>query len=113
VLLYDIGFFLQSAAFIGILHHRSGAFIGPHAKEVLSFLVGSLLGDLGGEKRGATRFKIWQGVSSCSLSTLATHIFSSRGYCSPKIPQPVERKLVPGQTIPTSALFLDVLIYKC
>lgn len=88
-----------------ILHHRSQAFIGPHAKDVLSILVGSLLGDLGGESRPSARCKFWQSSVHAQYLLWLHGFFSTRGYCAPTIPKSTARKLTTGQYSPSSAFF--------
>lgn len=61
---------------------------GPHNEEVISFLVGNLLGESWGEKRGhASRFHLH--ISSRNVEYLHWfhQFFSLRGYCSPKKPK--------------------------
>jgi len=66
--------------------------IGPHSEEVVSILVGSMLGDSWGEKRiSATRFHIQ--VSSPNMEYLfwLHQFFANRGYCSPEKVKPIRQ----------------------
>lgn len=63
--------------------------IGPHNKEVLSVIIGSMLGDSNGEKHGqGTRFILQQEESNMEYLFWFYRFFAERGYCSnikPKI----------------------------
>lgn len=57
--------------------------IGPHNEDVLSILVGSLLGDGWAEKRGnATRFHIHMASRNMEYLHWLHQFFAERGYCS-------------------------------
>jgi len=103
-LFYTNGLPYKDSIFLGVLHHHSGAFIGPHEKEVLSILVGSLLGDLGAEMRNSTRFKFWQGSVHTDYLLWLYSFLSARGYCSPKVPLVKDRKSTVGSN-PTRAVY--------
>ena len=63
--------------------------IGPHNKDILSILFGSLLGDAHGEKRlkgQGTRFSFFQEDSHVEYIYFLHKLISDFGYCNPKIP---------------------------
>jgi ubiquinol-cytochrome c reductase cytochrome b subunit len=63
--------------------------IGPHNKDILSILFGSLLGDAHGEKRLkglGTRFSFFQEDSHVEYIYFLHKLISNYGYCNPKIP---------------------------
>jgi hypothetical protein len=62
--------------------------IGPHSEEVVSTLVGSLLGDGWAEKRsGSTRFQIHASSRNIEYLAWLHQFFHTRGYCSPTKPK--------------------------
>lgn len=62
--------------------------IGPHNEEVLSTLVGCLLGDSWAEKRsGSTRFQIHASSRNIEYLAWLHKFFHTRGYCSPTRPK--------------------------
>ena len=67
---------------------RATSRIGPHKKQVLSLLVGNLLGDSWGEKRyNSSRFHIYTSSKQIEYLYWLHKIYSQAGYCNPKRPQ--------------------------
>lgn len=67
--------------------------IGPHDKEVLSVLLGHLLGDAHGEKRcNTSRFTIHMSSRNAEYIFWSHKFFAERGYCSSK--KPVVKKQI-------------------
>ena len=67
--------------------------IGPHDKEVLSALVGHLLGDAHGEKRcNKSRFTVHIQSRNAEYIFWSHKFFVEKGYCSPK--KPVVKKQI-------------------
>lgn len=67
--------------------------IGPHNKDVISVLVGNLLGDGRGEKRGkSSRFQIHISSRKMEYVSWVHGFFAERGYCS--LEKPVVRKTI-------------------
>ena len=63
--------------------------IGPHNKDVLSIIFGSLLGDAYAEKRAGglgTRIIFYQEAVHVGYLYYLHKLFSNLGYCNPKIP---------------------------
>ena len=63
--------------------------IGPHNKDVLSIIFGSLLGDAYAEKRAGglgTRIIFYQEAVHVEYLYYLHKLFSNLGYCNPKIP---------------------------
>lgn len=63
--------------------------IGPHNKEIISIIFGSLLGDTHGEKKllgVGTRFSFNQEASHVEYLMFLHKLFSKLGYCNPKLP---------------------------
>jgi hypothetical protein len=63
--------------------------IGPHNKDVISIIFGSLLGYAYGEKRllgVGTRFKFSQEATHVKLLMYSHKLFSELNYCNPKLP---------------------------
>jgi len=63
--------------------------IGPHNKDVLSIIFGSLLGDAHAEKREkgtGTRISFYQEGSHIKYILFLHNLLSKLGYCNPKIP---------------------------
>ena len=63
--------------------------IGPHNKDVLSIIFGSLLGDAYAEKRAGglgTRINFYQEAVHVEYLYSLHKLFSNLGYCNPKIP---------------------------
>lgn len=62
--------------------------IGPHNWDIISVIVGNLLGDGWGENRmGNTRFHIHMGSPNVEYLMWLHKFYSERGYCSPKKPE--------------------------
>jgi len=62
--------------------------IGPHNKDIISIIVGSLLGDGWGEKRiNSTRFHIHCSQKNVEYLMWLHKFLSTRGYCSPIKPK--------------------------
>jgi len=62
--------------------------IGPHNKDVISIIFGSLLGDAYGEKRlsgKGTRFNFYQEAVHVEYMLFLHKLFSELGYCNPKL----------------------------
>jgi ubiquinol-cytochrome c reductase cytochrome b subunit len=62
--------------------------IGPHNKDVISIIFGSLLGDTYAEKRFfkvGTRFSFSQEASHVKYLIFLHKLFSELGYCNPKL----------------------------
>lgn len=78
---------------------RAHSRIGPHSKQVLSVLVGNLLGAGSAEKRhGSTRFQIYMEAHQMEYVCWLHKIFSKAGYCNPKRPQ-IHRRIGKGNRI--------------
>jgi ubiquinol-cytochrome c reductase cytochrome b subunit len=63
--------------------------IGPHNKDIISIIFGSLLGDGQGEKRFlgvGTRFSFSQEASHVNYLMFLHKLFSELGYCNSKLP---------------------------
>jgi LAGLIDADG DNA endonuclease family len=63
--------------------------IGPHNKDIISIIFGSLLGDAYGEKRllgVGTRFSFYQEAVHVEYMLFLHKLFSDLGYCNPKLP---------------------------
>jgi hypothetical protein len=61
--------------------------IGPHREDILSTLVGGLLGDCSAEKRSnATRFFFHASSKNVRYIRSLHKLFADNGYCNPKIP---------------------------
>ena len=63
--------------------------IGPHNKDVISIIFGSLLGDAHGEKRllgVGTRFSLYQEAVHVEYIMFLHKLFSDLGYCNSKLP---------------------------
>lgn len=72
--------------------------IGPHNKDFLEFLQGSLLGDSYLERHGNGSRLCLQQESSHKAYLLWSHKFlASRGYCNPKIPEIQSRLGIKGK----------------
>lgn len=66
--------------------------IGPHNQEVISTLVGNLLGDCWGEQRnGATRFHLNIGSPNVEYIFWLHKFYSERGYCSLNKPKKLKQ----------------------
>ena len=68
--------------------------IGPHNKDVISVIFGSLLGDAHAERRLkglGTRISFFQEDVHVEYILYLHKIFSDLGYCNPKIPSPTTR----------------------
>lgn len=74
--------------------------IGPHNKDILSILFGSLLGDAHAEKRLkglGTRFSFFQEDSHVEYIYFLHKLLSNSGYCNPKTPTVSKRLGVKGK----------------
>jgi ubiquinol-cytochrome c reductase cytochrome b subunit len=63
--------------------------IGPHNKDILSIIFGSLLGDAHGEKRNmgtGTRITFYQESSHVEYMLYLHRLLSDSGYCNSKVP---------------------------
>ena len=62
--------------------------IGPHNIDIISILIGSLLGDCYGEKRYGEniRFKFKQNIKNKDYLFMLHEIFYKKGYCSKNLP---------------------------
>lgn len=85
VLIVPLDFYITSkvSRLKGILR------IGPHNKDVLSIIFGSLLGDAYAEKRAGglgTRINFYQEAVHVGYLYFLHKLFSNLGYCNPKIP---------------------------
>lgn len=65
-------------------NYRPQTRIGPHNDDIISVIVGSLLGDCHAEKlpSGGVRFRFKQSVIHKEYFFWLYEFFSSRGYCS-------------------------------
>lgn len=78
---------------------RARSRIGPHSKNILSVLVGNLLGDSWGEKRNnSTRFHIYMGANQAEYVYWLHKTYSQAGYCNPERPQ-LTRRIEKGNRI--------------
>lgn len=67
---------------------KSSQRIGPHNEDVISTLVGNLLGDCWGEKRsGSTRFHFHMSSRNVEYLFWLQNFYAERGYCSPTKPK--------------------------
>lgn len=79
--------------------------IGAHNQDVISVLVGNLLGDGYGEKRGnSSRFCIHMSSRNMEYVSWLHRFFSERGYCSPEKPA-VRKQIGRGNKIYYSVRF--------
>lgn len=90
VLIVPLDFYITSkvSRLKGILR------IGPHNKDVLSIIFGSLLGDAHAEKRAGglgTRINFYQEAVHVEYLYYLHKLFSNLGYCNPKIPAVTSR----------------------
>jgi ubiquinol-cytochrome c reductase cytochrome b subunit len=63
--------------------------IGPHNKDIISIIFGSLLGDAHGEKRllgVGTRFSFYQEAVHVEYMLFLHKLLSELGYCNPNLP---------------------------
>ena len=63
--------------------------IGPHNKDIVSIIFGSLLGDANAEKRAGglgTRINFYQEAVHVEYLYSLHKLLSNLGYCNPKIP---------------------------
>ena len=69
--------------------------IGPHNEDIISVLVGSLLGDCHGERLsiGGVRFKFKQSVKHKDYLFWLFDFFNNRGYCSNNLPVKLKQNL--------------------
>ena len=74
---------------------KAGSRIGPHNLDVISILIGSLLGDCYGNNRSGegTRFAFKQSILHKEYLFWLYNFFYSRGYCSNLEPRLYKRKL--------------------
>jgi len=67
---------------------RANERIGPHNEDVISVIIGSMLGDSHGEKHGmGTRFTLQQEESNMEYLIWFHTFFKDRGYCSDTKPK--------------------------
>lgn len=74
--------------------------IGPHNKDVISIIFGSLLGDAHAEKRSGgagTRFSFFQEAVHVEYLLYLHKILSELGYCNPKVPVITSRLGIKGK----------------
>jgi ubiquinol-cytochrome c reductase cytochrome b subunit len=74
--------------------------IGPHNKDILSIIFGSLLGDAHAEKRTlgiGTRISFFQEETHLNYIYFLHNILSQAGYCNSKIPISRKRLGVKGK----------------
>lgn len=72
--------------------------IGPHNETIISILIGNLLGDGWGEKRGgATRFHIHMSSKNMEYVYWLHKALSEKGYCSAKKPRTLKQIGSKGQ----------------
>lgn len=74
---------------------KAGSRIGPHNWDIISVLIGSLLGDCYGNRRSVegTRFAFKQSIIHKDYLFWLYHFFYNRGYCSNLEPRLYKRKL--------------------
>jgi ubiquinol-cytochrome c reductase cytochrome b subunit len=66
--------------------------IGPHNKDVITVLFGSLLGDVPAEKRSSgTIISFFQEAVQVEYLLYLHKILSELGYCNPKVPTVITR----------------------
>ena len=80
--------FLKAKLSFLIPNIRSGMRIGPHNEDIISVLVGSLLGDGSAERlqSGGVRFRFRQGAVHKEYLFWLYDFFNTRGYCSNNLP---------------------------
>jgi LAGLIDADG DNA endonuclease family len=67
---------------------RANERVGPHNEDVISVIIGSMLGDSYGEKHGkGTRFTLQQEESNMEYLVWFHKFFNDRGYCSDTKPK--------------------------
>lgn len=74
--------------------------IGPHNEEILSIIVGSLLGDAHAEKRSlglGTRISFYQEHSHVEYIYYLHSLLSSKGYCTASLPKTSTRLGIKGK----------------
>jgi hypothetical protein len=92
-LLYEIKYINKRCFYSACL--RANQRIGPHSEEVISTLVGNLLGDVWGEKRGnSVRFHLHVSSRNVDYLNWLQKFYAERGYCSPKKPK-INRQIGP------------------
>jgi hypothetical protein len=86
ILVYNL--ILPIKSLIPLIKLKSNQRIGPHDFEVLSILIGSLLGDAYAEKHGnGTRFCFQQEELNSSYLIWFHEFLSKRGYCQKTVPK--------------------------
>ena len=88
------GNFSEGDTEIKIKKIRANLRIGPHNKDILSILFGSLLGDAHAEfrlKGNGTRIKFYQEGSHVSYLIWLHKLISELGYCNTNLPQIITR----------------------
>jgi hypothetical protein len=76
-----------SLAFI-LPNTKAGKRIGPHDRDIISVLVGSLLGDSHAERlmNGGVKFRFRQTIAHKDYIFWLYNFFNSRGYCTNNLP---------------------------
>lgn len=81
-----------------MIRERAHLKIGPHNKDVIDTIVGSLLGDGWGEKRvGSTRFHLHMSVKNVEYLDYLHKFFIKNGYCSANKPRKAKQIAKSGQ----------------
>ena len=101
--MYSLSLFLFGLVFITIINLTTNVIfnkirgiyrIGPHNKDILSIIYGSLLGDAHAEKRKSgigTRISFFQEDTHLKYILYLHDLLSKSGYCNPKLPVIRER----------------------
>lgn len=84
----DLGFSMMHSRFLSTRHAKTDTRIGPSDQEVISTLVGHLLGDSYGEKRrNATRIHLHMSSRNREYLHALHQFYTQRGYCCPGKPR--------------------------
>jgi hypothetical protein len=107
--LFNLELFLFGIVFITIINLTTNTIakkirgiyrIGPHNKDILDIISGSLLGDAYAEKRllgTGTRISFFQEASHLKYIFYLHNLLSKAGYCNDKLPIVQERLGVKGK----------------
>lgn len=80
-------------------HVKAKNRVGPHSQDILSIIIGSLLGDAYAEQReGNTRIVFHQEKSHQEYAHWLHGEIASRGYCNPVVPEAKTRVGKEGKT---------------
>ena len=88
--------------------------IGPHNKEIIEFLIGTLLGDCSGErlKNGGVRFRLKQSIKHKDYIIYLHKYLLERGYVNNNMPYIVKDKLEDSYNFSTYSFSSWIWLYK-